>query len=215
MKKIVAIIAIFICLICGCNKDSYDNIPSKINASDNDQVTSPVNTKNIDNYMFRKDVQYVDLRNAESIINDGYIAGFEFIPYYSVIASFSEYDALFQMKSLTDGQGNTIYPGQVGGFVAQYEESERMIEELFSKDRYIFLISVGGSESAYLINLLIQLGYDGNLLYNIGGVSNNDGLESYVNIKTNKYYVSGHPGIEASVCYDFLSNLTPINQNNN
>lgn len=211
MRKILSLLILFLFLISGCSNGNNKDIPPKNNATDNDAMLSPINTKNIDQYMFRDDVQYVDLRNSESVLNDGYIAGFEFIPYYSVIASFSEHEALFQMKSNKDDSGKTIHAGQVGGFVAQYEESEKMIENLFSKEKYIFLISIGGSESAYLINLLLQLGYNGELLYNIGGVSNNDGVESYTNISSNKYYIKGHPGIQASVEYGFLDNLTPIN----
>lgn len=211
MKKFLSLFILFLFLVPGCSNKGYKDIPPKTKHTDNDAMISPINTKNIDEYMFRDDVQYVDLRNSESILNDGYIAGFEFIPYYSIIASFSEHDALFQMKSTKDSDGKTIHAGQVGGFIAQYEESEKMIENLFSKEKYIFLISVGGSESAYLINLLIQLGYNGELLYNVGGVSNNDGVESYTNISSNRYYVKGHPGIQASVEYGLLGTLTPIN----
>jgi hypothetical protein len=215
MKKILAIMIIMGCLICGCDKkENYDDIPAKKSALDNNARTSPINTRNIDQYMFRDDVQYVDLRSGESIINNGYIAGFEFIPYYSIIASFSEHDGLYQMKGTVDENGNRVSPGQIGGFVAQYEESQSVIESLFPKDKYIFIISIGGSESAYLINLLIQLGYDGNLLYNIGGVSNSDGLESYTSIAANKYYIQGHPSINASLDYGFLDDLTPISHNN-
>jgi hypothetical protein len=215
MKKFFSIFLVIICMVSGCNKkDNYDNIPAKKNSSDNNAMTSPINTRNIDHYMFRNDVQYVDLRSGESIINNGYIAGFEFIPYYSIIASFSEFDGLYQMKGTVDENGNRVSPGQIGGFVAQYEESKSAIESLFSKDKYIFIISIGGSESAYLINLLIQLGYDGNLLYNIGGVSNSDGLESYTSIAANKYYIQGHPSINASLDYGFLDDLTPISHNN-
>jgi hypothetical protein len=215
MKKFFSIFLVIVCMVSGCNKkDNYDNIPAKKNSSDNNAMTSPINTRNIDHYMFRNDVQYVDLRSGESIINNGYIAGFEFIPYYSIIASFSEFDGLYQMKGTVDENGNRVSPGQIGGFVAQYEESKSAIESLFSKDKYIFIISIGGSESAYLINLLIQLGYDGNLLYNIGGVSNSDGLESYTSIAANKYYIQGHPSINASLDYGFLDDLTPISHNN-
>ena len=144
------------------------------------------------------------------VLEEGYIKGFTFIPYYSVIASFSSKSAFYQMASTTDSDGNHYYSGQVGGFVAQYEESESIINSLFDKNKYIFLISQGGSESAYVINLLIQLGYDGNLLYNVGGVSNSEGVESYRSIADNKYYVSGIGNYGVTVDYNFLDELTPI-----
>jgi hypothetical protein len=90
------------------------------------------------------------------------------------------------MAYVTDKDGNTIPPGQVGGFVPQYEQSKNIITSLFEKDKYIFLISQGGSESSYVINLLVQLGYDASLLYNVGGITNGEGIKSYKSIETNK-----------------------------
>ena len=101
--------------------------------------------------------------------------------------------------------------GQVGGFVPQYLESEQLVKNLFSRDKYIFLISQGGSEGSYLIKLLLQLGYDGEKIYNVGGVSHNEGIASYKSIKSNKYYVEGNGTWKAKIDYDYLSDLTPIN----
>lgn len=199
-----------VCLLFvgGC-KDNENNempkIPTKITEEDTSVPTSPINSHNLDNYMFRDDVQYVDLRSSYMVLEEGYVAGFEFIPYYNIIASFSEGQALYQMVA-KDGIG----AGQVGGFEAQFEESESIIKRMFAKNKYIFFISQGGSESSYMINLLLQLGYDGNLLYNVGGVSNSEGIESYKSISTNKYYVEGNGGFDVSVNYDFVSELTPI-----
>ena len=208
MKKIIVVIlAIF--MIVGCAKDN-NNIPLKKNSTDNASLNSPINSHNLDKYMNRSDVQYVDLRSSKMVLEEGYVSGFEFIPFYNIIASFSGDSTLYKMERTTDEEGNNIYAGQIGSFKALYEESQSIIESLFSKDKYIFLISQGGSESSYLINLLIQLGYNGNLLYNVGGVSNGEGVDSYRDVVTNKYYVEGHQGFNASVSYDFLSDLTPI-----
>ena len=196
-------------MVVGCSKDN-NNIPKKANSTDNASLNSPVNSHNLDKYMNRKDVQYVDLRSSKMVLEEGYVAGFEFIPFYNIIASFSGDSTLYKMERTTDGEGNSIYAGQVGSFKAMYEESQSIIETLFSKNKHIFLISQGGSESSYVINLLIQLGYDGNLLYNVGGVSNGEGVDSYRDVTTNKYYVKGHSGFNASVSYDFLNDLTPI-----
>ena len=209
MKKIlIFLLAVF--MIIGCSNKDNSNIPEKKNSTDNAALNSPINSHNLDKYMNRKDVQYVDLRSSKMVLEEGYVAGFEFIPFYNIIASFSGENTLYKMERTTDENGNNIYAGQIGGFVAQYEESQSIIESLFSKNKYIFLISQGGSESSYVINLLIQLGYDGNLLYNVGGVSNSEGVDSYRNVTTNKYYVKGHSGFNASVSYDFLKDLTPI-----
>ena len=213
MKKIISLLLVVL-LITGCNKESVtksSQIPSKINSTDNDPITSPINTLNLDEYMFREDVQYVDLRSSRMVLEEGYVAGFEFIPFYNVVASFSEKSALYQMKRTTDNEGNVYFAGEIGGFVAQFEESQTVIETLFDKNKYIFFISQGGTECGYMINLLIQLGYNSKLLYNVGGVSNSEGVASYRSIETNKYYVSGIGDFGVDVSYDYFENLTPIN----
>jgi len=213
MKKVLIMVMICLMFVGGCKKDNNNDnaIPSKISKTDNAANSSPINSSNLDNYMFRDDVQYIDLRSGSMILEEGYVAGFQFVPYYSIIASFSPNSTLYQMKSTVDSEGESHYAGQIGGFVAQYEESESIIKSLFDRNKYIFLLSQGGSESAYVINLLIQLGYDGNLLYNVGGVSNSEGIASYKSVDTNKYYISGIGDYGVTTTYDFLEELTPIN----
>ena len=208
MKKIIAVFMLGMMCLSGCksNNENLKKIPLKETSNDISSSNSPINSHNLDEFMFREDVQYVDLRSSYMILQDGYVAGFEFIPFYSIIASFTSSKTLYRMKSVGDAD-----PGHVGGFVAQYEESERIIKELFRQDKPIFLISQAGSESGYVINLLIQLGYDGNLLYNVGGVSNGEGIASYSSIKTNKYFVQGTGNLDVKVDYGFTDRLTPIN----
>lgn len=212
MKKGIIIFLTLMLLITGCSNKKEEKIviPSKETSNDTSVISSPINTKNLDAYMFLDNVQYVDLRSPTSIMKEGHIAGFEFIPFLSFIASFNSYDSLYKMQATTDLQGNYIPAGQVGGFVAQYEESETIIKSLFSKDKYIFLISQAGSESSYMINLLIQLGYDGNLLYNVGGVINSEGIPSYQSISSNKYFVEGCGDLKYVYNFGILDELTPI-----
>lgn len=203
MKKILVVIMILFFAV-GCSKNN--NIPKKQNAVDNSAINSPINSTNLDEYMNRDDVQYIDLRSSRMVLEEGYVAGFSFVPFYNIIASFSGEGTLYKMEKVGENKA-----GAVGGFVALYEESDNIIKSLFDENKYIFLISQGGSESAYVINLLLQLGYDGNLLYNVGGVSNSEGPTPYKDVEGNKYYVEGHSGFNPSVSYDFVSDLTPIN----
>ena len=218
MKKILIMVLFSLLCIsgCNCNNNSNDDqiieIPLKQEVNDTSARTSPVNSTNLDYYMFRDDVQYVDLRSLEMIASEGYIAGFEFIPFYSIIASFSGENTLYRMKGV-EIDGVSIPAGQPGSFIPQYEESNNIIKSLFSKDKYIFLVSQGGSECSYVINLLIQLGYNGNLIYNVGGVMNSEGFASYSSIETNKYFVYGHGNLNLSVKYDFMNELTPTSNN--
>lgn len=215
MRKILCLFLLVImccCNGCKCNKEEIGlkQIPDKENELDRSALSSPINSHNLDDYMFRDDVQYVDLRSTEMVLEEGYVAGFEFIPFYSLIASFKSERTLYRMESTYDENGNRIPAGQVGGFVAQYRESDSIIKSLISNDKYIFLISQGGSESSYMINLLIQLGYNPSLLYNVGGVSNSEGVASYKSIETNKYFVAGSGELGVTINYSIVDTLTPI-----
>ena len=212
LKKVILIIAVLFTML-GCNKvdsNSSTTIPAKKNDYDTSPITSPINARNLDNYLFRNDVQYVDVRDYKAAIQDGYIASFQFVPFYSLIASFNENEALFRIENRISN-GVEVAAGQVGGFTPQYEESETLIKAIFSQDKYIFLVSQSGSESAYVINLLIQLGYTPSLLYNVGGVGGSTGIIGYDNISSNKYFIKGIGNIGTDVDYDLLDDLTPIN----
>lgn len=215
MKRIIVMFLLFVCLVSGCKCQNSDDsqlvIPQKKNSTDNDVLSSPINVYNLDDYLFRDDVQYVDVRKIEMIASEGYVAGFQFIPFYSIIASFAGEGTLYKMQRIFDENNKIIGAGQVGTFKAMYEESDSIINSLFSKDKYIFIISQGGSEATYVINLLIQLGYNPELLYNVGGVMNSEGYPSYSSMNANSYFVEGTGNLDMSVKFDFMSDLTPIN----
>jgi len=50
-----------------------------------------------------------------------------------------------------------------------YEESYMILEELFPKDKAIFIMCGGGGYAGMMKELLIFLGWDPDKLYNIGG----------------------------------------------
>ena len=169
----------------------------------------PKPTENIDDYLFLDDVMYVDLRPYSWVARDGHIAGFSFYPFYDLIAHLNFKDRLFKMSS-NGGVGN------IGCFTPNYEESEFIINELFSNEKKIFAISQSGLESCYFLNLLIQLGYNPANLYNVGGFAINAGLESkaYINLDNPRYLVEGNPFLDANVTttFNFMKELTPLNK---
>ena len=219
MKKILLFILSLV-LMTGCagNGNKFDVIPEKHDPSGVSIESSSVTTKNIDDYLFRDDVVYVDLRSYSEIAREGHIAGFGFYPFYDFIATLEgsvdenknpKDNRLFKMKN----QMGMI--GQVGNFAPNYEESEQILNELFPKDKYIFTITISNNESMYFLNLLIQYGYDASKLYNIGGFSIGTGLNNvaYVNIENPKYLVEGNPLISTTnqnTTFDFFNGLTPI-----
>ena len=75
MKKIFGIILIGFVLLAGCKNDNekLQEIPSKLSATDTSSPTSPINSRNLDSYMFREDVQYIDLRSSRMVLEEGYV----------------------------------------------------------------------------------------------------------------------------------------------
>lgn len=201
MKKILLGLLSML-LISGCSNSSnkYQNVPSKDNPSSTVAYESSVTTRNIDNYLFRDDSIYVDLRPYSWIAKDGHIAGFAFYPFYDFIASNTSTDTLYSFKKITKPDGSIILLGDEGSFSANYVESEMLLNRYFPKDKNIFAISQSGLESIYFLNLLKQLGYDASKLYNIGGFMISPGFEvpAYNTYPDAKYKVAGNPDLEYS-----------------
>ena len=223
MKKIYLSFLSLSLLFTGCqNKvvEDFSSIPEKININGTSIEDSSVTTKNIDNYLFRDDVVYVDLRPYAEIVKEGHIAGFGFYPFYDLIATMegskeengsSKDNRLFYMKN------EKGMLGMIGNFEPNYEESEQILNVLFPKDKYIFAITISCNESIYFLNLLVQYGYDPGKLYNIGGFSIGTGLNNvaYKSIENPKYLVKGNPLIPTTgqnITFDFMKGLTPINK---
>ena len=229
MKKILLL---FIILLSACSNSNHAS-QSNINSQENQFETVPVknningvtiddssvNTRNIENYLFRNDTVYVDLRPYSEVAREGHIAGFSFYPFYDFIASIEnskDYNKNPMDNRLFKMINEMGKIGQIGNFVPNYEESEFVLNELFPKDKNIFAISIEGSECIYFLNLLIQYGYDSAKLYNIGGFSIASCLENiaYISVENPKYLVPGNPLLNTvgnNETFDFMKDLTPIN----
>jgi len=212
------LIVIF-CVGCGnsnSSKQEERTLLIKENTSSS-MADSPITTRNLDEYLFLDNVSYIDVRPYEWVISDGYIANFKFIPFYEIIAkNASALDfksVLFSYNYIKNEDGTEIRGGDVGSFSPIYEESIQIIKQLFPINQKILFISQAGVESGYIINLLIQLGYDGKNLYNVGGFSNSDGTYiAYKNMKNPgpKYCVEGNPYIDIEINLSINEKLTKI-----
>lgn len=224
-KIILSGISFFLLIGCfGCKQtENYSEIPLKNDPQGVTIESSSINTKNIDNYLFRDDVVYVDLRAYAEIAKEGHIAGFSFYPFYDFIASSEgtkDYNGILMDNRLFKMKNEFGKLGTVGNFEPNYEESEQILNSLFPKEKYIFAITISCNESVYFLNLLKQYGYDPSKLYNIGGFSIGTGFENiaYVDNESPKYLVKGNPFVNSigqNITFDFMKDLTPINQSNN
>lgn len=138
-------------------------------------VDKNINEETIDQYLGRDDAVYRDMRmlidpgNYAAIGGDsylsGYIDGFEIVPFPYIV----------NVSGLPDEVGST-YTGKTlftqndkGEVKANYAESMQILEDLFPKDKYIFLMCGGAGYAGMTKNLLIKLGWDADKIYNVGG----------------------------------------------
>ncbi len=172
LLKIVLIQTIF---MVGCSQNN-----GKIITIKNDDI---ITMENLDEYMFRDDVQYVDLRNFESGFLNGFIYSFEVIPFFDYLdyRAFNRNDSYY------------FDPDQI--------INEDIIYNLFDKDKTIFLYADGCIRSGYLKEVLAYLEYDS--VFVIGGFYDYHGLYKVLG---DGIYQFGDTFYDSY--YDELNNLT-------
>jgi hypothetical protein len=191
------------------DEDVIISIPSKTESVKIQD--SPITSINVDDYLFREDVFYVDTRQLNQAMEERTIAGFVAYPFYELLANLIDGQTLFKMSKVMDSNNKLLIElGGVGSYLPRFEESEYLLKALFPKDKVIFITSTAGVEATYLANLLIQYGYDPLKIYNIGNFSNDLGsLVAYRNNKNAKYYVPGTNVFTLDYAFDF-GELTPL-----
>ncbi|MCR5832638.1 MAG: hypothetical protein K6G36_01690 [Candidatus Saccharibacteria bacterium] len=138
-------------------------------------IDKNINEANIDDYLGRSDAVYRDMRllkdpgNYEAIGGDsylsGFVAGFEVVPL----------PYLMNVTGLPEAvgstyQGKTLFTAREDGtYTANYEESVSILENLFPKDKVIFLMCGGGGYAGMTKNLLVANGWDADKIYDVGG----------------------------------------------
>lgn len=173
-----------------------------------------INEKTIDKYLGREDAVYRDMRmlkdeaNYEAIGGDSYLSGF--VKGFEVVP----YPYLCNVEGLPEEVGSsysgyTLFTHDENGYTANYEESLHILESLFPKDKYIFLMCGGGGYAGMTKNMLVELGWDETKIYNVGGYWYYDGDNK---VET-KYSDGGSDHYDFSIVnyhnIDFLT-LTPI-----
>lgn len=179
MKKILSLICILALMLSLGYMAFADALP----ASEPDEtnmfgVDKNINMETLDQYLGRDDVAYRDVRmlfdpadyaaiggNADLAST---VEGFRIVP-YPYLATLSA----LPVAGAYDG--DTLYTltwnedGSIATATANYEESMLVLEDLFPKDKAIFLMCGGGGYAGMTKSLLIFLGWDPALLYNVGG----------------------------------------------
>ena len=177
-KSVLVLLCVLSLLLTGCGSAAEKPLPPP-ESDENSMfaIDKNINMETIDQYLDREDVEYRDLRMLFDPADYGAIGGdadlsrtirgFKIVPfpYIATLAplpvggAYND-DCLFNVEW---GKGVKILSAE-----PKYEESMMILEELFPKDKPIFLMC-GGAGYAYMVReLLIYLGWDPQLLYNIG-----------------------------------------------
>lgn len=138
-------------------------------------IDKNINESNIDKYLNRSDSVYRDMRmledpaKYENIGGDrflsGYIKGFEVVPLPYLIPVANLPEAVGKTYS-----GKTLFSlDENGKYIPNYEESIKILEELFPKNKVLFLMCGGGGYAGMTKEFLVSLGWDETKIYNIGG----------------------------------------------
>lgn len=177
MKKLLVLVgalAVF-CVFAGCSAKKEEApavpavkaLPAPVDTTKPDAQKSPfaadsssINATNLFEYLGRDDVLYIDLRDYADY-QKKHLRNFECIPYFAYI---------FDKAAGEDKSKIQLYGGSVTEPVANYQESDEMLEVLFPKDKTIFFMCQSGGRVAQLLSILNAKGYDMSKIYNVGGM---------------------------------------------
>lgn len=141
-------------------------------------VDKNINMATIDEYVGRPDVAYRDVRmlfdpadyaaiggNADLSAT---IVGFKIVPYpYLATLTALPVEGAYAGETLFSLEWDEA--GNIVAATPNYKESQIILDDLFPKDKPIFLMCGGGGYAGMTKALLIFLGWDPELLYNVGG----------------------------------------------
>lgn len=172
MKKLLILLVVFTLsfTLTGCGGE--DELPTEMTMAE------------LDEFMGRDDVQYIDLRNFDERMKSGYIEGFEVIPFFDYI----------HYQGILVKDGNWDYEaGEVKNLNA--------LKAMFNMDKTILLMCGSGTRAQYVMDALLANGYTD--VINIGGyaayvtaegestVLGSGGADYYINMDVKGDYTPG------------------------
>lgn len=140
-----------------------------------------VDYTNLYEYMDREDSVYYDLRDEGSVkgsaldqYSAGHLKGFKNVDFFNYI-----FPTVLRTTTVPTGERGTtlFYLAEDGTFAPNYADSVKILEELFPKDKNLFLMCAAGSRVVTMMQILDQYGWDMSRVYNIGGFGDYSGDE--------------------------------------
>lgn len=184
--------------LSGCNDNGVDDATCageeqrKLPAAhpgpdDSFNVDETVNMESIDSFLGIEDVAYRDMRMLrdpaayDSIGGnpdlDIVLEGFKIVPFpYIGTLQTLPVEGAYAGQTLFDITWSE--DGNISQASAVFSESQRIIEDLFPRDKPIVLMCGGGGYASMMRKLLIYLGWNESNLYNAGGAWDYTGYRS-------------------------------------
>ena len=142
-------------------------------------IDKNINERTIDNYLHRSDVVYRDVRMLEDSASwenkwwtrnlEWFVEWFEVVPYAFLTQFPQEYiDQKASENVFGLYTGKTLFSlAEDGSYVPNYVESMEILEYLFPKDKYIFLMCGAWWYANFTKKMLVALGRDETKIYNV------------------------------------------------
>lgn len=157
MKRFLSIFALaFLAIgLIGCNTETTTELTTEA------PITAPeagsINMGNVDEYLFNENFQFVDLRNFDDQMADGWIRGFEMIPFFQYLEA---------TEILVRVNGWSFETAAI--------KNASALRSLFDEDKFIVLMCAAGTRAGFVKDALESLGYEH--VYNAGGLGQYSGL---------------------------------------
>ena len=118
---------------------------------------SMIAAENLIDFLDRDNVAYIDIRNYDEA-QEKRLKGFSVVPFLDLIYS-------------AENDGQHLYTGSINQPIAVFENSDELLHKLIPLDQPVFLLCKSGRRVSQLMMLLESLGYNMDLIYNVGGVA--------------------------------------------
>ncbi len=153
MKRILTVLALFLfsATLLACGDDQSQDVNT-----DSVEVPETLEMADVDEYLFNPDWQFVDVRDFDDQMADGWIRGFEIIPFFQYL----EYTDVLVRTDGWDYDGTQLL-------------DEGALRALFDEDKVIVLMCAGGTRAGFVKDALNDLGYEN--VFNVGGLSSYEG----------------------------------------
>jgi len=234
MKKISLLFGLVLCLVLfflsACSANNLRTSPQEQRHVSSLPPPQPdggpfgvdlnINMNTIDDYLGWSDIEYIDVRMFYDPADFPAIGGIasltQTLPGYRIVP-FPYIANLGAMPVANAYDGNRLFEivwgegrGEVLAITPNYLEAENILNDLFPKDRVIFLMCGGAGYSSLARGLLIHKGWNENMIYHTGGNWHYNGnMALDMTISNDDHNIATWRVDYALIDFDHLNRITP------